>query len=351
MEVLYLIDHMGLGGAQTLVRGIFEKNPKDVELHLISLRKKQPEILIKNNRNIVNLNQDSAFNKLFKINDYIKENDIKILHCHLFASQIYGYIIKKFFSPSIKLIFHEHGSINNDLFYYDLFLKLVQNEITAVIAISKATKERLISKTKNLKNKIYLLHNYIDIDRHNIKKIKHSGFNVGFAGRIIKRKGWLDFVNAANKLKKYQNINFIVAGTGKDLERMKKIVKIYGIEKKFQFLGFVENMNKYYSQLDCFVMPSHFEGLSVAQLEAMSHGLPCIFSDVIGLNEIPRKNIDAIYVDRESPGEIAESILMLMKDGTIRNKLGRNAIQQARKFNIDKYLIKLINIYKRNVVN
>ena len=52
-------------------------------------------------------------------------------------------------------------------------------------------------------------------------------------------------------------------------------------QDKVLFLGQMANVNEWYQAMDCFVLPSLFEGLPVVGVEAQAAGLPCFFSDQV----------------------------------------------------------------------
>jgi glycosyltransferase involved in cell wall biosynthesis len=172
-----------------------------------------------------------------------------------------GFIIKKFYFPKIKLIFHEHGMIfgsekGNPLedLFVKLFLKLTKKNVDLVIAVSKATKNELFKKAKISADKIEILYNFVDLDKFNRKNItwdikqekeklgiKKNECVIGFAGRILERKGWREFVES---VKKFRNIKFIIAGDGEEKALLIKQIKGFN---NIIYLGYYCEMVKFYS--------------------------------------------------------------------------------------------------------
>lgn len=62
---------------------------------------------------------------------------------------------------------------------------------------------------------------------------------------------------------------------------VKNKVVDYGLEKNVRFLGMRQDVNSLYQGMDCFLLPSHFEGLCVAALEAQASGVFCLCSDAL----------------------------------------------------------------------
>lgn len=111
-----------------------------------------------------------------------------------------------------------------------------------------------------------------------------------FIGRIIKDKGIIEFIKAANIINsKYINTEFIVLGDN-DNDNISNLSpnQISKINKKniVKFVGFKNNIIQYITNSTCVVLPSYREGLSKSLLEACSIGRPIVTTDVPGCNDI-----------------------------------------------------------------
>ena len=223
MKILHLIDSLDCGGAQTVVKNIFEKSTNNI--FLLVLRKTKITITI-SHPNIICHNSDSKYSlfPLFQIRQIIKTEKIDILHCHLFRSQVFGWFVKMFFYPRVKLVFHEHGQIfgtetdnplEDKLFLF--FLKLAKNKVDAFIAVSKTTQNKLMSRAGINSTKINILYNPINpsLYQRNYPPTKNDKniFSVGFAGRLVERKGIVVYLDVARIiLNKYDNVFFFGSG-------------------------------------------------------------------------------------------------------------------------------------------
>ena len=77
---------------------------------------------------------------------------------------------------------------------------------------------------------------------------------------------------------RHQNSKLLLLGTGETVNDVKKLVEKLGLINDVDFLGVKSNVEDYLSAADCYVMPSLYEGLPVAAIEAQCSGLPCVFS-------------------------------------------------------------------------
>lgn len=99
----------------------------------------------------------------------------------------------------------------------------------------------------------------------------------GFSGRIAYQKNPLFLMDIFGEIAKLdQDAAFIVCGDGDLMEQTKQKTEDLGIHVRF--LGNVWNVQDYYQAMDCFILPSRFEGLGIVLIEAQCAGLPCITS-------------------------------------------------------------------------
>jgi glycosyltransferase involved in cell wall biosynthesis len=366
-KVLHLIDSSNLGGVQSLLKGLFEyKNNNNIFLYSLRTTKIKTKIKHKNYY-LSNSKNKYSLNDLLKLKKFIKNNKINILHCHQIKSQFFGYLLKILFFSDINLVFHEHGQILlekprniTDRFFLN-FLKISKNQVNKFIAISNITGEKLISKAKIEKNKMVVLPNFVDLDKFNKKNIKWNikkereklginkdDFVVGFAGRLVERKGWREFVKAAKILsKKNKKIKFLIAGDGVDRERLISEINKNKLQENIIYLGYFSDMVKFYSLLDCFAMPSHFEAMGLTEIEAQAIGVPVIASDIPGLNEIIIDKKNGLLLKPKNAKDLAEKINIIYRDEKSRNKIILRGLSGVEKYSLDKYVFNLNRVYKK----
>ena len=275
---------------------------------------------------------------------------------------MFGWLLKKMYFPNITLIFHEHGQIfHNDLLtnqIFTRFLKSRHSDIDGFIPITNATKYKLMGRAKVPAHKIKRLYNFINVEkftpsenqnktteRENLN-IKQGTFVVGFAARLIERKGWEDFIHAAKLLENHENIQFLVAGDGEDKEKMMAILEQHNIQN-VKSLGYVRNMKAFYAAIDCFVIPSHWEPMGLTELQAQAMGVPVVASNVEGLNEVVHHNNDCLLFEARNRKHLAEQIEKMYQNQTLRKKLVENGRQNVKNFDLPKYVTQLEAIYEK----
>lgn len=157
-----------------------------------------------------------------------------------------------------------------------------------------------------------------------------------YAGRIDREKGLFDLAESAKSICiQRPDISFIIAGNGRDLNKLRRKIKKIGLQNRFIFLGQIEKNQiiKLYQNATLFILPSYHEGLPTVLLEAMSCGLPVIATDVRGNRDLISNGKNGILVPPQDPKKMAETIITLLEDKKLMELLGKN----ARKTIIEKY--------------
>lgn len=360
-KVLHIIDTLWLGGAQTLLKNIFECESNTDQYFLFVLRETKPSILFENSQTEI-YNSSSRWSPLplFRLWSIIASRKINVVHCHLPRSQVFGFVLKCFL-PKIRLVYHEHGDIYEKGWLLPLLLRIFQKRVDLFITCSNFMKDALLKKTKINAAKISVLYNcvkkclpeenQISITNKMLRQkngIEANDFVVGFAGRLIERKGWNDFLKAARitiEENSGSRILFLIAGIGPDMSKLKNKIREMGLSEYVVYIGFVEEMSSFYSITDCCVMSSQWEGLPLVQLEAMSCGVPLITYNGPGMNEVPTNNVDSLSVTQGDVQGLSEKILLLKENDRIRLKIKLAAQNTVMKMNPDAYCRDLESLY------
>jgi glycosyltransferase involved in cell wall biosynthesis len=363
-RVLHIVDSLGLGGVQTILKTYMEARPGDLEVHLYALRTVEPQIHIAHPNVRVNASSSRfSMRPLGDLRRIIAENEIGVLHCHLFRAQVFGYLIKKLYAPRIGLVFHEHGRAVGredeselEAFTFRMFLRLARKQVDRFICISDITRSRLLQVIPGAANRAIVVANPISLtppadlptDRASARAtlgIAEDEFVVGFASRLIQRKGWDDFLSAVARLAPRLPIRFLLAGGGGDKARVVARIRELGLEQRGQVLGHIDWMPTFYAALDCFVMPSHWEPHGLAHLEAQSVGTPVVVSAVPGLGATVHANRDALTFPAGDVDALAACIERVATDRELRQSLSNAGRVNAERYSISSFSDSLREIH------
>lgn len=181
------------------------------------------------------------------------------------------------------------------------------------------------------------------------KRGKFDKINFLFLGRIGKRKGAFDLIEAFAAIPpmKKQNAKLTIAGDGEG-EKAREIVEKYGLSQYITVLDWIDEYQRdaLLEKADVFVLPSYNEGLPMALLEAMSWELPVITTPVGGIPELVINQKNGLIVQPGCVQELSSAMQCLVANDELRQQLGTNARISVKPFDVEKYMVSMSNIYQ-----
>lgn len=173
-------------------------------------------------------------------------------------------------------------------------------------------------------------------------------FVVGQLGAFTAEKGQDVAVEAAGVLKEeFPDARIVLAGEVSREKLLHIFGRLHGIEDRVRFVGQVENLEEFYAGLDLFIMPSRAEGLGLAALQAMAHGLPVVASRVGGLPEVVAEGESGWLIPPGSPRALADAVIAAASDRVRLARFGANGRERARQFSTDLMLDRTEALYQR----
>jgi len=214
-----------------------------------------------------------------------------------------------------------------------------------VIAICRKTMEDCRIEFRIPQSKMSLVYNGVDIDKFNLQvegsvvrdfyKLRDRPVML-YVGRSEIRKGLLLLLwSLQGILSEVSDARLIVVGANMPTESMNAFLSHLGIQENVIFAGKVREdlLPQYYSACDLVVLPSTYEGLPLVVLEAMASGKPVVASRVGGVPEAVENGKNGILFESGDVAEMAKSIVFLLRNGSIRRRMGASGRRIAeRKF-------------------
>lgn len=264
-----------------------------------------------------------------------------------------------------KVIWIEHGpafmfqTAKEILILYRFMSKFVD----VVVTTSNDAKENISKGGLNFR-KIKAIQNSIDekyfcpLTGDYIRKsksqfgIKENEYIVGYVGSVTTEKGINEFLEVDSSMsKKMGNIRFILVGSGSALKKSKEFIREKGLEKKFIFTGFQEDIRLTLGTFDVFLFPTrHYETTPLALMEAMAMGIPVVARDIGGNRELVIHGKTGYLFKDETPEELADIIIGLLKDEKKRKAMSKMARERIVKhFNMKKWVTELHSVFEEVV--
>lgn len=168
--------------------------------------------------------------------------------------------------------------------------------------------------------------------------------------RLKKQKNQEMLIKAFKKFSSsHQDYQLHIYGEGDRRECLELLIDKLGLEGKVFLPGVEQNILKCIADADFFVLPSNFEGLPNALLEAMCIGLPCISTKVSGATDYIDHMKNGILIDLNSEEQLLKYMLLLAEDVELKRELSYNASKLYKQVNINsvikdwkEYLVKQI---------
>lgn len=285
----------------------------------------------------------------FQAFKFIYNHDFDIIHAHAFLPGITARLLMVL--KNIPAVFTVHGtSLGSDL--NGKIETLIEKFILTQIRYSaEITVSRDLLKHPNINDRIYFIPNAVDINKFDkTKNITKKVNTLIFVGRLHPQKNLLNLVLAINVLKKeIPQIRLLIAGQGQLKKSLKKSIRENGLTKNVVLLGEItgDELVSYYKSSQAFILPSIYEGQSLALLEAWAAKLPVIATRSGDNTFLVKENINGFLID--SPSDPDKIALVIKKALLSRNlaKIGQNGYNFLKKnFSWQKSADETLNVYE-----
>ena len=362
-KVLHVTFDMRIGGTEQVIKNLIEGTDKDqYEPSILCLE--EPigpfgEALIKKGVKIHTIPRQDGFDPglILKIRQYIKKNNINILHCHQYTPWVYGVLAA--FMTRTRVIFTEHGRFYPDSTSWKraLINPLLVMMTDKITTISKATKKALVEYEYIPLKKIEVIYNGIfalqkdktKADKIRLEwKISPTTNILGTIARLDSIKNQKMMLEAFKiTLNKHPNTVLFIVGDGEERESLEILADKLEVSDKVLFTGYITEPIDYLSLMDIFLLSSLSEGTSMTLLEAMSLGKPCVVTDAGGNSEIIEHAMNGIVTENANAIAFADGINKLLDNSSKRYSMAKASFQRYQQcFSVSQMVDKYQTIYQ-----
>lgn len=150
-----------------------------------------------------------------------------------------------------------------------------------------------------------------------------------------KHKGFDLLIQAfAEFAKKNQEWKLEIVGEGPEEALYRSLIKKYKLEQRVVLCPFTKNVQKHYANASVYVLSSRWEGFGLVLVEAMSHGLPIVSSDVPVAVELLKDKGVALFFKNGSVPSLTEQLAYMAEKADLQC-MGNNSLLYAKKFDIE----------------
>jgi len=356
MKILQVITSLYTGGAEKLIVDIVPRlRQKGLEVDVCLFNGKETPFkqqLQTCGCKIYDLSYDERYYnpiKIFKLWRIMRHYDI--VHTHNTAPQVFAAIASVF--CSVVLITTEHNTSNRrrDWKWYPVSIdRWMYNKYRKIICISNQAEINLKESIGKCRADIDTIFNGIDLERFHLAKPDIALRNASKRFVIIMVAGFRyqkdqeTLIKAMRQLDK-DKFELWLVGDGERRDGLESMVVSLDLSEQVRFWGLRSDIPELLNTADVVVMSSHFEGLSLSNIEGMSVGKPFVASDVDGLREMTKGY--GILFPHGDDQALANEIKRLAEDRAYYNQIASQCYERALQFDIKNMVDAYANLYER----
>ncbi|MCS6803939.1 MAG: glycosyltransferase family 4 protein [Acidobacteriota bacterium] len=182
--------------------------------------------------------------------------------------------------------------------------------------------------------------------------IPASAIVVGMVGRLVKEKGVVELIEAAEHIRRVRrDVVFLMVGEAlhSDIgmrEQLRQMIERRGLTDHFVFTGFRHDVARFYHAMDICVLPSYREGMPRSIMEAMACGKPVVASDIAGCRDEVVHGQTGWLVPVKDAAALGDALLKLINDPALAQRMGQAGQQRARElFDEERISERIVETY------
>ncbi|MBY6185530.1 glycosyltransferase [Marinobacter hydrocarbonoclasticus] len=328
--MIQLVQHLSPGGLETLALELAGSLRQRFDVRLVSLESDAETLLAnwprigRTGLPVYGLEKRSGWDLTLpmRLARLIRQLRPVCVHSHHIGPLVYMAMTRSLVPPH-RWVHTEHDAWHFGSSRQTLLTRLALSlGKPRLVADADAVARAMLAK--RLGSGIQVIHNGIDLTRFSPRDRASAreqfgldeGQWIGCAGRLVPEKGQEDLILALNQLP--AQIKLAIAGTGPLASWLQLRVKELGLESRVRFLGLVEQMDRFYSALDLFCLPSYLEGYPMTLIEAQACGVPVVASR-IGATEEAVCADSGVLTEPGKPDQLAQALLNQLASDTVTN--------------------------------
>lgn len=344
MKIAFVIYNLKRGGAERVVSLLSKELSKKYEVSIILFNN---SIEYEYSGKLIDLNCNSVDNKMGKFFNIVKRTyKLRQLFKKEMHDKIYCFM-ETAYLPAILTGFPIIASVRNNPYKYSRYItKYILPNAKKVISVSKEI-ENILRKEFNISN-ITTINNPISFEL--IDKLKNNSIDedskfIMAAGRLHHQKGFDILINAYSKSNIKNKVKLLIFGEGKLKDGLQKLINKNGLSDSIILKGIVDNLYKYLSRTEMFILSSRYEGFPNVLIEALACNTPVITTDCpTGPTEIVKNGLNGLIVKSNNIDGLSEAMDKLFFNNELQKRFRDNARKSVEHLAIDKITKKWLSV-------
>lgn len=295
---------------------------------------------------------------VFRLARWMRRQQVRVVHTHLFTADAFGRLAARL--AGVRAVFSTVHSVVN--VWKTPVHRLVDRALAwasyRVIACTGEVRQALVERDRLPAQRVTTIANGIDLQRF----LSASGLGVreefGIApgtallavvGRLEPPKGHADLLDALEALRANRCNDFVClfVGEGELRAQLQAEVERRALQECVLFTGLRRDVPRLLAACDLVLMPSRWEGLPIAMLEAMACGKPVVATAVGGVPDVIEDGANGVLVPPGDMAAFASQLRRLLEEPARRQALGARArIDVLRRFDVARTAAQYTALYR-----
>jgi glycosyltransferase involved in cell wall biosynthesis len=280
---------------------------------------------------------------VFRLAQLLRRERPHILHTHTAKAGAIGRVAALLAGsarpPIVVHTFHGHvlrgyfGPLRSGAFR--LLERALARTTTALVAVSPQVRDDLVRLEVAPAARFAVVRLGIELEErvHGVDALRaetrrvmgvpDEAFVVGWIGRMtgVKRTG--DVLRAFGRLRALGvDARLCMVGDGPDRDSVERTAHELGLMRHSLFLGYQEDVARFYAAFDAVILPSSNEGTPVSAIEALAAARPVVATRVGGVPDVVRDGEDGFLVEAGAIDDLADRLARLARDADLRRRMG-----------------------------
>ena len=353
LKVIYVIDHLGMGGAQRqlteLVR-LISKESFDIEVISLS-KEKQDYVAVLEEAGIpvtlIDHHGKWSWTTLRAVCQKFREAKPEIVHTWLFTADLYGQLAA-FRTGVSHVISAMRNTIDDMPWHCRLVYKMLSRKTSCITINAEVARFGLVEKLGISSEKIRTIYNGIDLAKFLLPnrnghykeewKLPKDAKVVAMVARMSRQKDYATFLEAAKKVtKQFPNTYFVLVGDGPLRPQIERKIQELNLGVQTRVLGACKDAWEIIQHVDVCALATHYEGCSNIIMEAMAASRPIVATDVGGNRELIVHGQTGLLVPPKDSNALASAIQEFLRDAQKAKIMGEAARNRTEKhFTLDQ---------------
>lgn len=286
----------------------------------------------------LNVAQRAGIGDLQKLAIIIHETKPDIVHAFMYQAMQLCRAVRRLGYADFKLISSPRVNYRTRTGFSLLVDRMLRSADDLLISECEASRQNLVERQGYPPDRTVTIYNGVDIAGWTISKavraerrkslgVGEKDILIGTVGRLDAQKGQVFLLEAVARLRAVHPVKCLIIGQGPLEKELQAKIRQLRIEDCVRLVGeqTQSNLPIWLAAMDIFVLPSLWEGLPNALLEAMALGLPVVASRVDGVPEAVSHDVSGILVAPKDPNALYVQIGDLIVDASLRMRLGESA--------------------------